>query len=39
MPPMPPMLLMLLPMLRRVGFTSSPLAEDGYTMVTHLELA
>ena len=34
MPPMPPMLLMLLPMLRRVGFTSSPL-EDGYTMVTH----
>ena len=37
MPPMPPMLLML-PM-RRVGFTSSPLAEDGYTMVTHLELA
>ena len=38
MPPMPPMLLMQ-PMLRRVGFTSSPLAEDGYTMVTHLELA
>ena len=32
MPPMPPMLLML-PMLRLVGFTS-PLAEDGYTMVT-----
>ena len=36
MPPMPPMLLMQ-PMLRRVGFTSSPFVvrEDGYTMVTH----